>query len=125
MLFVNQLVIYICAGLVKLGVALVLLRLVTKRGLRLILYGSMAAVVAWTVVMTLYASYFCASSGSSNWAGSTTCATVGFVRTGSNIFIDYFCEYTPMSCTQALSFSCDERGMGICEVPWRYMANVS
>ncbi|CAN8098800.1 unnamed protein product [Discula destructiva] len=96
LLFENQLVIYICAGLVKLGVALVLLRLVTKRGLRILLYGSMVVVVIWTVVMTLYASYFCATKGSSNWAGSTTCATVGFVRTGSNIFIDYFYAFLPI-----------------------------
>lgn len=94
LLFENQLVIYICAGLVKIGVAFVLLRLVTKRGLRLLLYGSMVVVVAWTIVMTLYASYFCASSGSSNWAGSKTCEAVGYFRTSSNIVIDYFCKFT-------------------------------
>lgn len=92
LLFDNQLVIYICAGLVKLGVAFVLLRLVTKRGLRILLYGSMVVVIAWTVIMTLYASYFCVQSGSSNWAGSKTCEAVGYFRTSSNILIDYFCK---------------------------------
>lgn len=96
MLFANQLTIYICAGLVKLAVACVLLRLVTTRGLRWILYSSMLVVVAWTVVMTIYASWLCASGGSSNFAGSTTCAYIGYFRTSTNIVIDYFYALLPV-----------------------------
>lgn len=96
MLFANQLTIYICAGLVKLAVACVLLRLVTTRGLRWVLYCSMLVVVAWTVVMTIYASWLCASSGSSNFAGSHTCAYIGYFRTSSNILIDYFYALLPV-----------------------------
>lgn len=83
-----------------------LLRLVTKRGLRILLYGSMVVVVAWTIVMTLYASYFCVQSGSSNWAGSKTCEAVGFFRTSSNIVIDYFCKLTlPSNCADRFNIS--------------------
>ncbi|KAJ4394389.1 hypothetical protein N0V93_003606 [Gnomoniopsis smithogilvyi] len=96
LLFGNQLAIYICAGTVKLGVAFVLLRLVTKRGIRILLYGSMVVVIAWTIVMTLYASYLCVQSGSSNWAGSKTCEAVGYFRTSSNIVIDYFYAFLPI-----------------------------
>lgn len=96
MLFANQLTIYICAGLVKLAVACVLLRIVTKTGLRWVLYLSMVIVTAWTIVMTLYASWLCASGGSSNYAGSKTCMYVGFFRTSTNIIIDYFYALLPV-----------------------------
>lgn len=90
LLFANQLTTYICAGLVKLAVACVLLRIVTTKGLRWLLYCSMLVVTAWTVVMAIYASWLCASGGSSNYAGSKTCAYIGYFRTSSNIVIDYF-----------------------------------
>lgn len=96
LLFANQLTIYICAGLVKLAVACILLRIVTKKGLRWLLYLSMVIVVAWTIVMTLYASWLCASGGSSNYAGSQTCAYVGYFRTSTNIIIDYFYALLPV-----------------------------
>lgn len=96
LLFANQLTIYICAGLVKLAVACVLLRLVTKKRLRWLLYCSMLIVIAWTVVMTIYASWLCASGGSSNYAGSKTCAYIGYFRTISNIVIDYFYALLPI-----------------------------
>lgn len=73
-----------------------LLRIVTKKGLRLLLYLSMVVVIAWTIVMTLYASWLCATSGSSNYAGSKTCMYVGYFRTSTNIIIDYFYALLPV-----------------------------
>lgn len=96
LLFANQLTIYICAGLVKLAVACILLRIVTKRALRWLLYFSIFLVIAWTIVMTLYASWLCASDGSSNYAGSKTCMYVGYFRTSTNIIIDYFYALLPV-----------------------------
>lgn len=46
--------------------------------------------------MTLFSSYFCATSGSSNYAGSETCSVVGYFRTSSNIVIDYFYALLPI-----------------------------
>ncbi|ROV97468.1 hypothetical protein VPNG_08684 [Cytospora leucostoma] len=97
LLFANQLTIYICAGVVKLAVACVLLRIVTTKSLRWLLYCSMLVVTAWTVVMTIYASWLCASGGSSNYAGSKTCAYIGYFRTSSNIVIDYFYALLPVN----------------------------
>ncbi|RYP71820.1 hypothetical protein DL770_008058 [Monosporascus sp. CRB-9-2] len=94
--YANQLCIYISSGLVKLAVALVLYRLASSRRLRLILLGSMLLVGIWTVVMTVYTSWLCAKQGSSNYAGSETCKTVGHFRTISNIFIDYFYALLPV-----------------------------
>ncbi|KAI1092824.1 integral membrane protein [Rostrohypoxylon terebratum] len=95
-LFVNQLTLYISAGLVKLAVALVLYRLASTKQLRWVLIGSMVIVTIWTIVMTIFASWPCAQSGSSNWAGSKTCTQVGYFRTITNIFIDYFYALLPI-----------------------------
>ncbi|KAI2619669.1 integral membrane protein [Hypoxylon sp. NC1633] len=95
-LFANQLSLYISAGLVKLAVAMVLYRLASTKRLRWILIGSMVIVTIWTIVMTLFASWPCAQSGSSNWAGSTACTQVGYFRTITNIFIDYFYALLPI-----------------------------
>lgn len=95
-LFANQVTLYISAGLVKLAVALVLYRLASTKRLRWIIIGSMVVVTIWTIVMTLFASWPCAQSGSSNWAGSKACTQVGYFRTISNIFIDYFYALLPI-----------------------------
>ncbi|KAI1212779.1 uncharacterized protein F4807DRAFT_457577 [Annulohypoxylon truncatum] len=95
-LFANQLALYISAGLVKLAVALVLYRLASTKHLRWVLIGSMAIVTIWTIVMTIFASWPCAQSGSSNWAGSKACTQVGYFRTITNIFIDYFYALLPI-----------------------------
>ncbi|OTA95402.1 hypothetical protein M434DRAFT_28907 [Hypoxylon sp. CO27-5] len=95
-LFANQLSLYISAGLVKLAVALVLYRLASTKRLRWVLIGSMVIVTIWTIVMTLFASWPCAQSGSSNWAGSKACTEVGYFRTITNIFIDYFYALLPI-----------------------------
>lgn len=94
--YANQLTVYIDSGLVKLAVALVLLRLATTRALRWLLITSMVVVVVWTIVMTIYASYLCAGTGSSSYAGSKTCNFVGYFRTTSNIVIDYFYALLPV-----------------------------
>ncbi|KAI0172440.1 hypothetical protein GGR52DRAFT_572276 [Hypoxylon sp. FL1284] len=95
-LFANQLGLYISAGLVKIAVALVLYRIASTKHLRWTLIGSMVVVTIWTVIMTLYASWPCAQSGSSNWAGSKACTQVAYFRTISNIFIDYFYALLPV-----------------------------
>ncbi|KAI1648820.1 uncharacterized protein F4817DRAFT_55577 [Daldinia loculata] len=95
-LFANQLTLYISAGLVKIAVALVLYRLSSTKKLRWLLIGSMAVVTAWTIVMTLFASWPCAQGGASNWAGSKACTQVGYFRTITNIFIDYFYALLPI-----------------------------
>ncbi|KAI1472338.1 uncharacterized protein F4812DRAFT_9755 [Daldinia caldariorum] len=95
-LFANQLSLYISAGLVKIAVALVLYRLSSTKKLRWLLIGSMAVVATWTIVMTIFASWPCASSGASNWAGSKACTQVGYFRTITNIFIDYFYALLPI-----------------------------
>ncbi|KAL7621182.1 hypothetical protein AAE478_008499 [Parahypoxylon ruwenzoriense] len=95
-LFANQLTLYITSGVVKLAVALVLYRLASTRRLRWVLIVSMVVVTVWTIVMTLFASWPCAQSGSSNWAGSRTCTQVGYFRTITNIFIDYFYALLPI-----------------------------
>ncbi|KAI1392166.1 uncharacterized protein F4822DRAFT_117424 [Hypoxylon trugodes] len=95
-LFGNQLGLYISAGLVKIAVALVLYRLASTKRMHWILIGSMVVVTIWTVVMTLFASWPCAQSGASNWAGSKTCQQVGYFRTITNIFIDYFYAIFPV-----------------------------
>lgn len=94
--FANQLTIYISSGLVKLAVALVLLRLTSTKAQRWLLIGSMVVVVIWTVVMTVFASFLCAKAGSSNYAGSATCNFVGYFRTTTNIIIDYFYALLPI-----------------------------
>ncbi|KAI1141048.1 hypothetical protein F5Y05DRAFT_376240 [Hypoxylon sp. FL0543] len=95
-LFANQLSLYISAGLVKLAVALVLYRLASTKHLRWALIGSMAVVTIWTILMTLFASWPCAQSGVSNWAGNKACTEVGYFRTITNIFIDYFYALLPI-----------------------------
>ncbi|KAI1803785.1 hypothetical protein F4811DRAFT_318935 [Daldinia bambusicola] len=95
-LFANQLSLYISAGLVKIAVALVLYRLSSTKKLRWLLIGSMAVVTTWTIVMTIFASWPCASGGASNWAGSKACTQVGYFRTITNIFIDYFYALLPI-----------------------------
>ncbi|KAI0112907.1 hypothetical protein F4814DRAFT_419871 [Daldinia grandis] len=95
-LFANQLTLYISAGLVKIAVALVLYRLSSTKKLRWLLIGSIAVVTAWTIVMTLFASWPCAQGGASNWAGSKACTQVGYFRTITNIFIDYFYALLPI-----------------------------
>ncbi|KAI1417202.1 integral membrane protein [Hypoxylon sp. FL1857] len=95
-LFANQLGLYISAGLVKLAVALVLYRLASTKRLRWVLVGSMVVVTIWTIVMTLFASWPCAQGGVSNWAGSKACTQVGYFRTITNIFIDYFYALLPV-----------------------------
>ncbi|KAI0913205.1 hypothetical protein F4823DRAFT_85218 [Ustulina deusta] len=92
----NQTTLYISAGLVKLAVALVLLRITVSRGVRLLLIGSMVVVGIWTVITVVFASGICATGGSSNWAGSKKCTDVGYFRTISNIFIDYFYALLPV-----------------------------
>ncbi|KAK7754374.1 hypothetical protein SLS62_003667 [Diatrype stigma] len=94
--FANQLCVYISSGLVKLAVAMVLYRLAASKRLRWALIASMAIVGVWTVVMTLYTSWLCAAKGSSNYAGSDTCRNIGYFRTISNIFIDYFYALLPV-----------------------------
>ncbi|XXH05757.1 hypothetical protein Hte_012193 [Hypoxylon texense] len=95
-LFGNQLSLYIGAGLVKIAVALVLYRIASTKRLRWLLIGSMVVVTLWTIIMTLFASWPCARSGASNWAGSKTCTQVGYFRTVTNIFIDYFYALLPV-----------------------------
>lgn len=56
----------------------------------------MVIVGIWTVVMTVYTSWLCAQKGSSNYAGSDTCRNIGYFRTISNIFIDYFYALLPI-----------------------------
>ncbi|KAI1504617.1 integral membrane protein [Biscogniauxia marginata] len=92
----QQLTVYISSGLVKLAVALVLYRLAVAQRLRWLLIVSIFVVIAWSVITTLYASWLCAQGGSSNYAGSTTCSRVGYFRTISNIFIDYFYALLPI-----------------------------
>ncbi|KAI1101520.1 integral membrane protein [Jackrogersella minutella] len=95
-LFANQLSLYISAGLVKIAVALVLYRLASTKRLRLVIIGSMVVVTIWTIVMTIFASWPCAQSGSSNWAGSKACTQIGYFRTITNVFIDYFYALLPI-----------------------------
>ncbi|KAI1180658.1 hypothetical protein F4777DRAFT_528831 [Nemania sp. FL0916] len=92
----NQTTLYISAGLVKLAVALVLLRIAVGKGIRIILIGSIVVVGIWTVITVVFASFICAAGGSSNWAGSERCTQVGYFRTISNIFIDYFYALLPI-----------------------------
>ncbi|KAF2970200.1 hypothetical protein GQX73_g3373 [Xylaria multiplex] len=92
----NQTTLYISAGLVKLAVALVLLRISVSRGVRWLLIGSMVVVGIWTIITVVFASGICATGGSSNWAGSLKCTQVGYFRTISNIFIDYFYALLPI-----------------------------
>ncbi|KAK8069633.1 hypothetical protein PG994_006249 [Apiospora phragmitis] len=94
--YANQLMVYISSGLVKFAVALVLLRIARTKRMRWLLLGSMVVVAIWTVVMTLYSSWLCATKGSSNYAGSTTCSNVGYFRTSTNILIDYFYAFLPI-----------------------------
>ncbi|KAI1430136.1 hypothetical protein F5Y12DRAFT_709145 [Xylaria sp. FL1777] len=92
----NQTTLYISAGLVKLAVALVLLRISVSKGIRLLLIISMVIVGIWTIITIVFASGICATGGSSNWAGSQKCTDVGYFRTISNIFIDYFYALLPV-----------------------------
>ncbi|KAI1819854.1 hypothetical protein F4861DRAFT_107159 [Xylaria intraflava] len=92
----NQTTLYISAGLVKLAVALVLLRITVGNGIRWLLIGSIFVVGVWTVITVVFASWICATGGSSNWAGSPKCTEVGYFRTISNIFIDYFYALLPV-----------------------------
>ncbi|KAI8624001.1 hypothetical protein F5Y19DRAFT_342754 [Xylariaceae sp. FL1651] len=94
--YANQTTLYIAAGLVKVAVALVLFRLAVGKGIRRVLIGSMVIVGIWTIITVLFASWLCATSGTSNWAGSATCTRVGYFRTISNIFIDYFYALVPV-----------------------------
>ncbi|KUI59691.1 hypothetical protein VP1G_06871 [Cytospora mali] len=95
--FANQVTLYLSSGIVKLAVALVLYRLATNARLQVILTTSMAVVAIWTFVTTLFSSWLCASSGVSDYIGSSTCTAVGYFRTISNIFIDYFFALFPIT----------------------------
>ncbi|KAI1817779.1 hypothetical protein GGS20DRAFT_454934 [Poronia punctata] len=95
-IYADQTTLYISAGLVKVAVALVLFRISVSKGVRWLLVGSMVVVGAWTVITVIYASWLCATSGTSNWAGSETCRRVSYFRTISNIFIDYFYALLPI-----------------------------
>jgi hypothetical protein len=99
------LTLFISSGLVKLAVAMVLYRLAATKRLRWLLIGSMVVVVIWTTVMTLFSSWICAKGGSSNFASSQTCANVGFFRTVSNIFIDYFYALLPIHMLRGVQMS--------------------
>ncbi|KAI0489666.1 hypothetical protein F4859DRAFT_161020 [Xylaria cf. heliscus] len=92
----NQTTLYISAGLVKLAVALVLLRIAVGKGIRWLLIGSIVVVGIWTIITVVFASGICATGGTSNWAGSEKCTQVGYFRTASNIFIDYFYALLPI-----------------------------
>ncbi|KAI0408940.1 hypothetical protein F4802DRAFT_305283 [Xylaria palmicola] len=92
----NQTTLYVSAGLVKLAVALVLLRIAVGKGVRALLIGSTFVVGSWTIITVVFASGICATGGSSNWAGSVRCTQVGYFRTISNIFIDYFYALLPI-----------------------------
>ncbi|KAI0206266.1 hypothetical protein F4808DRAFT_112772 [Astrocystis sublimbata] len=92
----DQTTLYISAGLVKLAVALVLLRIAISKGIRVILIISMVIVGIWTIITVVFASGICATGGVSNWAGSERCTQVGYFRTISNIFIDYFYALLPI-----------------------------
>ncbi|KAI1432604.1 hypothetical protein GGR50DRAFT_696874 [Xylaria sp. CBS 124048] len=92
----NQTTLYISAGLVKWAVALVLLRINVGKGIRNVLIGSIFVVGIWTIITVVFASGICATGGSSNWAGSSKCSDVGYFRTISNIFIDYFYALVPV-----------------------------
>ncbi|KAJ2987942.1 hypothetical protein NUW58_g4231 [Xylaria curta] len=92
----NQTTLYVSAGLVKLAVALVLLRIAVGKGVRMLLIGSIVVVSIWTIITVVFASFICATGGSSNWAGSERCTQVGYFRTISNIFIDYFYALLPI-----------------------------
>ncbi|CAJ2512843.1 Uu.00g009620.m01.CDS01 [Anthostomella pinea] len=94
-LFACQLAIYISSGLVKIAVALVVYRIAVQKSLRWLLIGSMVVVAIWTIITTIYSSYLCATGGTSNYAGSETCTRVGYFRTITNIFIDYFYALLP------------------------------
>ncbi|GAW12222.1 hypothetical protein ANO14919_015830 [Xylariales sp. No.14919] len=91
-----QTTLYVSAGLVKLAVALVLLRISISRGVRLLLIGSIVIVGIWTIITVVFASGICVTGGSSNWAGSVRCTQVAYFRTISNIFIDYFYALLPI-----------------------------
>ncbi|KAI0196139.1 integral membrane protein [Xylaria flabelliformis] len=92
----NQTTLYISAGLVKLAVALVLLRIAVGKGIRILLITSMVVVSIWTIITVVFASGICATGGSSNWVGSAKCTEVAYFRTISNIFIDYFYALLPI-----------------------------
>ncbi|KAI1080515.1 integral membrane protein [Whalleya microplaca] len=94
--FANQVTLYIAAGLVKIAVALVLYRLASTKRLRWTIIASIVIVAIWTIVMTVFAADICAQGGSSNWAGSHACTQIGYFRTITNIFIDYFYALLPV-----------------------------
>ncbi|KAI2634733.1 integral membrane protein [Hypomontagnella submonticulosa] len=104
-LFANQVGLYISAGIVKMAVATILYRLAVTKRMRFLLIGSMIVVVLWTVIMTLFASWPCAQDGSSNWAGSKACTQIGYVRTSTNIVIDYFYALLPIFMLRKLQMS--------------------
>ncbi|KAK7738390.1 hypothetical protein SLS53_006205 [Cytospora paraplurivora] len=95
--FANQLSLYVSSGIVKIAVALVLYRLATNVRLQVTLITSMVVVAVWTFVTTLFSSWLCASSGASDYIGSSTCTAVGYFRMISNIFIDYFLALFPIT----------------------------
>lgn len=76
--------------------ALVLYRLATNIRLRTILIGSMVIVFIWSLVTILFSSWLCISDGSTSYISSGTCQVVGYFRTISNIFIDYFFAFFPI-----------------------------
>ncbi|KAI0384521.1 hypothetical protein F5Y04DRAFT_293359 [Hypomontagnella monticulosa] len=104
-LYANQVGLYISAGIVKMAVASVLYRLAVTRRVRYLLIGSMIVVVLWTVIMTFFASWPCAQNGVSNWAGSKACMQIGYVRTSTNIVIDYFYAILPIFMLRRLQMS--------------------
>lgn len=95
-LYANQLTLYITSGIVKLAVALVLYRVAVQKWMKTTLGFSMAVVVIWTFITTMYSSWLCVANGTTSYVSSSTCTSVGLFRTISNIFIDYFYAFFPI-----------------------------
>lgn len=87
---------YLTSGMAKLAVGLVLCRLAINYRFRVIVLSSMAVVIVWTFVTTLFSSWLCISNGTTSYVSNSTCTAVGLFRTISNIFIDYFYALLPI-----------------------------
>ncbi|KAI3394015.1 hypothetical protein diail_3333, partial [Diaporthe ilicicola] len=57
---------------------------------------SIVVVLIWTFVTTLFASWLCATNGTTSYVSNSTCTVVGQFRTISNIFIDFFYALMPI-----------------------------
>ncbi|KAL1864570.1 hypothetical protein Daus18300_007585 [Diaporthe australafricana] len=95
-LYANQLTLYLTSGVVKVAVALVLLRLAFSKRYRVTLIISVVVVLIWTFVTTLFSSWLCLTNGTTSYVSSSTCTVVGQFRTISNIFIDFFYSGLPI-----------------------------